>query len=140
MSVTDAETAFVAAAAASINLAQMFAVSASTATPTYLIVSALDRAEYTVAASGSTGRLTGNGKILPFSAMGGDGGGAGIIFTYQASTGRYYNVTYGYFDQLTYNASSSAGDVTNIVGVRYRHSCHRHDLCHRCPGEHAIWW
>jgi hypothetical protein len=29
-------------------------------------------------------------------------------------TSRYYNSTYGYLDQLTYNSSGSAEDVTNL--------------------------
>ncbi|MFL5254947.1 MAG: hypothetical protein ACJ8AI_19045 [Rhodopila sp.] len=36
------------------------------------------------------------------------------MFTYQASTDRYYNSTYGYLDQLVYKTSGSKNDVTNI--------------------------
>ena len=51
-------------------------------------------------------------------SVGGDGRGTGIVFTYtyNAATGQYgyYNSTYGWFNQLTYKSSSSAGDVTNL--------------------------
>jgi hypothetical protein len=61
-----------------------------------------------------TGSLSGDGSTLNLSSISGDARGAGIIFAYEASTGRYYNSTYGYLDQLTFNSSSSAGDVTNL--------------------------
>lgn len=114
MPITDAESAFVAATTESISLAQMFTVTTSTSNPTYLVVSALDRNEYSVASTGATGSFTGNGHKLAFTNQGSDGRGADIIFTYQASTGQYYNSTYGYFNQLVYNSSSSPYDVTNI--------------------------
>ena len=80
----------------------------------YLIVNGYDRNEYTVNASGTTGSFTGNGRTLTFSSLGGDARGAGIVFALSASTGRYTSSTYGYFDQFTYTASTSAGDVTAI--------------------------
>jgi hypothetical protein len=115
MAVSEKESSFVAAASETINLSQMFAVTGATGNPAYLVVTALDRDEYTAGATGATGSFTGNGHTLKFSSLGGDGRGAGIVFTYQASTGRYYNSTYGYFDQLTYTSSGSAGDVTDIA-------------------------
>ncbi|HUN41690.1 MAG TPA: putative Ig domain-containing protein [Acetobacteraceae bacterium] len=114
MSVYDNETAFVDSTATSISLAEMFGVTAGSSDPTYLVLTMLDRSEYTAGASGATGTLTGNGHTLSLSSLGGDGRGAGIVFTYQASTGLYYNSTYGYLNQLVYNSSSSAGDVTNL--------------------------
>jgi hypothetical protein len=92
----------------------MFTVAAASSNPTYLVLSVLDRAEYTAGASGATGTLSGNGHTLSLASIGGDGRGAGLVFTYQASTGRYYNSTYGYFDQLVYNSSASKSDVTNL--------------------------
>ena len=114
MAIADNDTAFVDSAAVSIDLSQMFSVTAGSTDPTYLVLTVLDRDEYTAGASGTTGILTGNGQTLGLSSIGGDGRGTGIVFSYQASTGRYYNSTYGYLDQLTYNSSSSAGDVTNL--------------------------
>jgi hypothetical protein len=114
MAVADNHSAFVDADAEQIALSQMFAVTAGSTDPMYLVLTVLDRDEYTAGASGATGTLSGNGKTLGLSSIGGDGRGAGIVFTYQASTGEYYNSTYGYLDQLTYNSSSSAGDVTNL--------------------------
>jgi len=114
MSVIENKNAFVDPAAVSIGLAQMFTVTAASNDPTYLVLTGLDRNEYTNGASGATGSLTGNGHTLQLSGIGGDGRGTGIVFTYQASPGRYYNSTYGYLDQLTYNASGSLADVTNL--------------------------
>ena len=97
-----------------IGLSQMFSVTAGSNDPTYLVLSALDRNEYTAKASGAVGVLSGNGHTLSLSSIGSDGRGAGIVFTYQAATGRYYNSTYGYFDQLSYVSSSSVNDITNL--------------------------
>src|SRR5208282_3873588 len=114
MSITAATNAFVKSNATSINLSQMFTETASSGNPAYLVLTALDRNEYTAGASGATGSFSGNGHTLSLANIGGDGRGAGIVFTYQASTGRYYNSTYGYLDQLTYDSSGSAGDVTDL--------------------------
>ena len=82
------------------------------------MLTVLDRNEYTAGASGATGSLSGNGHTLGLSSIGGDGRGTGIVFTYtyNSATGQYgyYNSTYGWFNQLTYTSSSSAGDVTNL--------------------------
>src|SRR5208283_1315737 len=114
MSITEATNAFVESNATSINLSQIFTTTAGGNNPAYLVLTALDRNEYTAGASGATGSFSGGGHRLSLAGIGGDGRGAGIVFTYQASTGRYYNSTYGYLDQLTYNASGSAGDVTDL--------------------------
>jgi hypothetical protein len=114
MPIIEKANSSVNATAVSIGLAQMFTVTAASSNPAYLVLSALDRNEYTAGASGATGSLSGNGHTLGLSSIGSDARGAGIVFTYQASTGRYYNITYGYLDQLTYNSSGSAGDVTNL--------------------------
>jgi hypothetical protein len=114
MSVLENDNAFVDPTAVSIGLARMFTVTPANNDPTYLVLNVLDRNEYTVGASGATGSLGGNGHTLQLSGIGTDGRGAGIVFTYQMSSGRYYNGTYGYFDQLTYNSSGSLGDVTNL--------------------------
>jgi hypothetical protein len=114
MAIAENKTTFVDRAAVSIGLSQMFSVSASSSDPAYLVLTALDRNEYTKGASGAVGSLSGNGHSLNLSGIGGDGRGAGIVFTYQTASGRYYNATYGYFDQLTYNASGSLDDVTNL--------------------------
>jgi hypothetical protein len=107
-------SAFVSAAIQTIGLSSMFSVTAGAQAATYLVVTALDRDEYTASATGATGGFTGNGNTAAFASAGDDSRGAGIVFTYQASTGRYYNATYGYFDQVQYSSSGSAGDITNI--------------------------
>ena len=114
MPITETQNAFVDPTAVSIGLAQMFAVVPGSGNPACLVLSVLDRNEYTAAANRTTGTLTGNGHTVTVSSIGGDGRGAGIVFTYQAFTGRYYNALLGYLDQLTYNSSGSAGDVTSL--------------------------
>jgi Putative Ig domain len=114
MSITEVKNAFVDAVTESIALSQMFAVTATSTDPAYLVLTVLDRDEYTAGASNTTGTLTGNGHTLKLSSLGGDGRGTGIVFTYQASTGQYYNSTYGYLGQFTYTSSSSLDDVTSL--------------------------
>ena len=114
MSVTEVKNAFVDDTTESIDLSQMFAETPGSSDPAYLVLTVLDRNEYTAGASGATGTLTGNGHTLKLSSLGGDARGTGIVFTYQASTGQYYNSTYGYLNQLVYNASGSLDDVTNL--------------------------
>jgi hypothetical protein len=118
MAITDNDPAFVDASAVSIGLSQMFTVTPGATDPTYLVLTVLDRNEYTAGASDATGSLSGNGSMLGLGNVGGDGRGTGIVFTYtyDSATGQYayYNSTYGWFSQLTYNSSSSAGDVTNL--------------------------
>jgi len=105
---------FVVSGGQSINLSSMFSVNASKNSPTYLVLTGLDRNEYTAGASGATGSLVGNGASAGFTSIGDDGRGVGIVFTLQSSSGRYYNSTYGYFDQMSYKASAMTGDVTNL--------------------------
>jgi hypothetical protein len=114
MAVTVNHPAFVDPTAETVSLSQMFTVTPGSGDPTYLVLTALDRDEYTAGASGATGSFSGDGQSLSLGNIGGDGRSAGIVFTYQASTGRYYSSTYGYLDQLTYDSSASAGDVTNL--------------------------
>jgi len=94
-------------------LDQFFTITGKT-DPAYLVVNALDRNEYTVSASGDTGDFSGNGNTLDFASTGGDGYGAGIVFTWQSSTDQYVNATYGAFNRLDYTSSDSQNDVTNI--------------------------
>jgi hypothetical protein len=86
----------------------------STSNPTYLVVNALDRNEYTVASNDKTGHFSSNGATLNLTAVGGDARGAGIIYTWRASTGQYVNATYGTLSQLCFTGSTSANDVTNV--------------------------
>jgi hypothetical protein len=94
-------------------LGAFFTVS-GTSNPTYLVVDALDRDEYTVAGNGDTGAFTGNGNTLDLSAIGGDGRGAGIVFTWQAATHQYVNATYGTFSALDFTSSDCYDDVTSV--------------------------
>lgn len=114
MAVGVGESAFVVGPAQAVALSAMISVTPSPSDPAYLVLTALDRDEYTGAATGATGSLSGNGSTLGFGAVGGDGRGAGTVFAYQAATGRYYSAALGYLDQLTYTASASLGDVTSL--------------------------
>jgi hypothetical protein len=104
----------VVSGATSLSLSQYLTVTAATSNPAYLVVCALDRDEYTVASNGDTGSFSGNGNTLDFSAIGGDGYGCGIVYTWQKSSGTYVNATYGTLSGLTYTASVSTNDITNI--------------------------
>lgn len=114
MSVVLNKTAFVAAGQQTLSLSSMFTVTPSGSNPAYLVLSGLDRNEYTAGATGKTGVLTGNGQTGGFSSIGGDLRTAGLVFTYQAASGRYYSSKYGYFDQVHYTSSASPNDVTNL--------------------------
>jgi hypothetical protein len=113
MSIIENKNAFVDLSSA-VALSQMFTITGGSGNPTYLVLCMLDRNEYTKAASSATGTLSGNGRTVALSNLGGDARGVGIVFIWQPSSGRYYNSTLGYFDHLMYTASGSAGDVTNL--------------------------
>jgi hypothetical protein len=114
MTITVKQSTFVGKTSETIGLSQMFTATASATNFNYIVLTALDRNEYTDGATEATGTLSGNGHTAAFSTIGGDGRGVGIVFTYQASTGQYYNSTYGYFNQLTYTSSGSLDDVTSL--------------------------
>ena len=114
MTVAVSDDPTVVSSAQTVALSTLFQVNASTGNPTYLILNAFDRDEYTSAASGVTGALNGNGVHVGLTSTDGDARETGVVFTYQAATGRYYNSSVGYLDQLTYTASSSVGDITDL--------------------------
>jgi hypothetical protein len=94
-----------------LDLSTLFSVTPAANDPTYLIVSGLDRDEYTAGYKTSDmGSLSGGGASQTFTNVESDAWSVGIVFTYQASTGQYYNSTYGNFDQLTYAASTNTND------------------------------
>ena len=82
--------------------------------PAYLVVSLLDRNEYTAASNGNLGTLSGNGSTAGFAFLGGDSYTTGIVFTYNAATGQYANATYGSLDDLTYTTSTNADDNVSL--------------------------
>jgi len=114
MSISVNQSAFVLGGTGTIGLSQMFSVTAGSSNPAYLVLSGLDRNEYTATATGATGTVTGSGQTARFSSIGGDARTIGIVFTYDAATGRYYNATYGAFDQLSCTASASLNDLTSL--------------------------
>jgi len=113
MPISETSSDAIVSGATTVSLSQFFSVSGS-ANPEYLVVCALDRNEYTAAATDATGQFSGNGHTLGLSGTGGDARGAGIVYTWNAATGQYVNATYGSLSSLTYTASGSAHDMTNI--------------------------
>ncbi len=115
MSITEKAGSVVADPGQKISLSSLFSVSQSTGKPMYLIVTALDRDEYTAGYKTSAmGTLSGNGAAQQFQDFDWDGWSVGMVFTYQPSTGLYYNPTYGYFNQLTFTASSNTNDNVSL--------------------------
>jgi hypothetical protein len=96
-----------------INVASLFDVTAGN-NPTYVVVSLLDRNEYTATSNGDTGTLSGDGQTLGFDYLWGDNQTTGIVFTCDASTGEYANATYGDLSGLVCTASTNSGDATSI--------------------------
>ena len=98
-----------------IGINSLFNVAASPADPAYLIVSVLDRDEYTVGYKTSAmGHLVSGSVSQGLANFSGDGWSAGIVFTYQASTGQYVNATYGNLSQLKFDTGTNLGDTATI--------------------------
>ncbi len=111
MSITTTIGSVVATPDEQVDLSSLFSVTPAANDPTYLILSGLDRDEYTVGYhTADMGTLSGNGAHQTYTNVESDAWSVGIVFTYQASTGQYHNSTYGDFDQLTYTASSNTND------------------------------
>lgn len=113
MSVTLSAGSVVALPGQQINIASLLNVTAGN-NPTYLVVSLLDRNEYTARSNGDAGTLSGNGQTVGFDYLWGDNETTGIVFTYDASTGLYTNATYGDLSNLVYSASTNPGDNTSV--------------------------
>jgi hypothetical protein len=103
----------VAQAGQQVDVASLLDITAGS-NPTYLVVSLLDRDEYTAASNGNTGTLSDNGQTIGLSNIGGDNDTVGIVFTFNASTGQYTNATYGNLANLIYTASTNTNDNTSI--------------------------
>ena len=114
MTVSLATTAFTGRGGQSIGLSQMLSVTAG-GNPAYLVVTGLDRDEYTAGATDATGVFSGNGNSDSFTGQGSDFRGAGIVFTWNAVSGQYVNATYGALSQVQYTLSASTNDLVNIA-------------------------
>lgn len=115
MTVSISHSAIVTKPGQSFKLSSLIKVTADTANPAYLIVNGFDRNEYPAAGSGATGSFVGGNKsTTKLSPQSGDANTAGVVFAYDPTSGRYYSSTYGYLDQMTYHASSSADDFTEL--------------------------
>jgi hypothetical protein len=105
----------VASADQTISMSSLVTVTQTAGNPAYLVVSELDRDEYTAGyQTADMGSISGNGVTDDFSNAGGDAYATGIVFTYQASSGQYYNSTYGYLSQMTLTASSNTNDNVSL--------------------------
>jgi hypothetical protein len=113
MSISLSTGSVVAKAGQQISLSSLVTVTSGN-NPTYLVVSLLDRNEYTASSNGNTGTLSGDGNTAHFSSIGGDSNTIGVVFTYNASTGQYTNAVYGNLANLTYTASTNSNDNTSI--------------------------
>lgn len=98
-----------------IDLSSLFSVTASAGDPTYLIVTGLDRDEYSAGYDISAmGWLSSDDVSQKFANFSGDAWSVGVVFTYDAATGLYENPTYGGFDQLVFTASSNTDDNVSL--------------------------
>ena len=113
MSVSFNAGSVVATAGQKINVASLLRLTPGS-NPTYLVLSLLDRKEYTLTSNGNTGVLSGNGHTKGFGYLTGDGYTVGMIFTFNAATGQYTNATYGNLANLTYTASTNTNDNTSL--------------------------
>ena len=113
MSATLSAGSVVAQPGQQVNVASLLNVTAGD-DPTYLVVSLLDRNEYTASSNGDTGTLSGNGETAGFYYLWGDNETTGIVFTYDASTGQYSNPTFGDLCNLVYTTSTNPGDNTSV--------------------------
>ena len=115
MSITPKIGSVVADPGEQVDLSSLFSVTASSGNPTYLILTGLDRDEYTVGYNTSAmGTVSGDGTTQHFENFDSDAWSVGVVFTYQSSTGLYYNPVYGYFNQLTFTASSNTNDNASL--------------------------
>ncbi|MGI4811332.1 MAG: hypothetical protein ACRYF2_24915, partial [Janthinobacterium lividum] len=98
MSIAFSTPSLVLNSAGNVRISQRMTLSGQSGSA-YLVLNGYDRNEYVAGASGTTGSFTGGGHTLGFGALGGDARGAGIVFSFIASSGRFSNATYGFLDQ-----------------------------------------
>ena len=97
-------------------IGSMFTIGASASNPAYLIVSGLDRTEYTKGYStAAMGHLAAGTKTQGFTDVSGDAWSVGVVFTYSATTGQYTNSTYGSLSQLSFATGTNLGDTTTFT-------------------------
>jgi hypothetical protein len=106
MSIGLATAAMIANPGQTFSLASLFNITPDSSNPPYIVVSGLDRNEYTAASNGNMGSFSGSGHSVGFTSIGSDGYGAGIVFTYDATTGQYTNATYGSLASVMMTAST----------------------------------
>ena len=108
-----------------ISLTSLFNISSSLNNPKYLDVTLLDRLEYPFLIDPTSGYLiTSSGitdpmistKLLSyyFGTRTSDGKELGVVFTYDTASGRYFNQSYGFLDQISYVSSPFQNDNTYV--------------------------
>jgi len=101
--------------AESISISNLFSLSISSPNPKYIDVTVLDRNEYPYARLPQLGFFQANGANAVQNNTYADDYGVGIIYTYQAQTGQYFNSAYGYLNQLSYVSSNTQYDNAFIT-------------------------
>lgn len=81
MAIQTGSNSLVVTGAQTVGLSQTLSTIVGSARPAYLVLTALDRNEYTAAATGTTGSFSGNGNTAQFGFDGGDGRAVSIVFT-----------------------------------------------------------
>lgn len=82
--------------------------------PSYIAVVALDRNEYVAGATGQTGYFKSGTATQQFVQGYSDARYDTLVYSYDPATGTYQSPTMGALTSLSYVASASNGDVTNI--------------------------
>lgn len=114
---------FIANPGQSVSISSLFTETANINNPMYLDVCMCDRNEYPGGITPLFGTFKGNGTIGTVYEQTVSGflistytniDETAIVFTYQASSGRYYNSTYGYFDRLTFITGNTVNENAEI--------------------------
>lgn len=99
----------------SVSVSSLFNFAGLSSDPTYLIVSALDRVEYTKGYStGAMGYLADGSQSVGFTDFSGDAWSTSAVFTYNATTGQYVNATLGNLSQLVFDTGTDSGDTVTF--------------------------
>jgi len=118
-----AQGSVIATCGQNVNVASLFTVPSGGLAPTYLDICMSDRVEYPQNISPSFGSFAGSSATAPnylrqdigsFNTVSENIEESAILFTYQSSTGQYYNATYGYLNQLTFKTGNLVNENAEI--------------------------
>ena len=108
-----------------VSIKSLFNLVATSNSPKYLDICMSDRNEYAHALTPDFGTFIGNGHIAPvylksvntfFTSTYQNINESAIVFTYQASSGKYFNSIYGFLDDLNF-VSGSLGNENAEISV-----------------------